>query len=224
MIDADRPGRRARASSTRTRTTTRSSPSSPTARRAATTASPPWSPATAASRSRRCKPGDAAVAHPAVRPGRGHGRRGPRGHPGRRLRDASPSSSTSIAGKIGINAAFYIGHCAAAPLRDGRRRPGARGHRRRDRARWRRSSREAMAAGAAGLLARTHSPTHFDSADRPVPSRLVEPRRAEGARREAAGRAGGGSLAYLPGLGRRRHHARRRGAAHRHVAAARGCR
>ena len=39
-----------------------------------------------------------------------------------------------------------------------------------------------MDAGAAGFSS-THSPTHFDSADRPVPSPAVEPRRAQGARR-----------------------------------------
>ncbi len=41
-------------------------------------------------------------------------------------------------------------------------------------------------------------PTHFDSADRPVPSRLSSLDELK-ALAEAAGRAGGGSLAYLPG-------------------------
>ena len=48
---------------------------------------------------------------------------------------------------------------------------------------------------------RTHSPTHFDSADRPVPSRLSQPRRAQGARAEAAGR-GRRRLARLPARAR----------------------
>jgi N-acyl-D-aspartate/D-glutamate deacylase len=56
---------------------------------------------------------------------------------------------------------------------------------------------EAMAAGAAGFSS-THSPTHFDSADRPVPSRLSSLDELK-ALAEAAGHAGGGSLAYLPG-------------------------
>jgi N-acyl-D-aspartate/D-glutamate deacylase len=56
---------------------------------------------------------------------------------------------------------------------------------------------EAMEAGAAGFSS-THSPTHFDSADRPVPSRLSSLDELK-ALSEAAGRAGSGSLAYLPG-------------------------
>ena len=56
---------------------------------------------------------------------------------------------------------------------------------------------EAMAAGAAGFSS-THSPTHFDSADRPVPSRLssLDELRALVAE---AGKTNGGSIAYLPG-------------------------
>src|SRR5215218_10837471 len=57
--------------------------------------------------------------------------------------------------------------------------------------------KEAMAAGAAGFSS-THSPTHFDSADRPVPSRLSSLDELK-ALSEAAGHAGSGSLAYLPG-------------------------
>src|SRR3546814_20410435 len=56
---------------------------------------------------------------------------------------------------------------------------------------------EAMAAGAAGFSS-THSPTHLDSADRPVPSRLSSLAELK-ALVEAAGRGGGGSIAYLPG-------------------------
>src|SRR3546814_20614957 len=56
---------------------------------------------------------------------------------------------------------------------------------------------EAMAAGAAGFSS-THSPTHLDSADRPVPSRLSSLDELK-ALVEAAGRGGGGPIAYLPG-------------------------
>ncbi len=107
-----------------------------------------------------------------------------------------PEFLASMRGKIGINAAYYIGHCALRRYVMG------------DAAQEREATpeeieqmaaivREAMAAGAAGFSS-THSPTHFDSADRPVPSRLSSLDELT-ALAEAAGRAGGGSLAYLPG-------------------------
>src|SRR5688500_11354457 len=107
-----------------------------------------------------------------------------------------PEFLESMRGKIGINAAYYIGHCALRRYVMG------------DAAQEREATpeeidrmadlvREAMAAGAAGFSS-THSPTHFDSADRPVPSRLSSLDELK-ALSEAAGRAGGGSLAYLPG-------------------------
>ena len=99
-------------------------------------------------------------------------------------------------GKIGINAAFYIGHCALRRYVMG------------DAAQEREATpdevermvalvTEAMEAGAAGFSS-THSPTHFDSADRPVPSRLSSLDELK-ALTEAAGRGGPGSVAYLPG-------------------------
>ncbi|MGQ0434932.1 MAG: amidohydrolase family protein, partial [Microthrixaceae bacterium] len=102
----------------------------------------------------------------------------------------------SMRGKIGINAAFYVGHCALRRYVMG------------DAAQEREATpaevdemvaivREAMRAGAAGFSS-THSPTHVDSANRPVPSRLSSLDELK-ALAEAAGRAGGGSLAYLPG-------------------------
>ncbi len=110
--------------------------------------------------------------------------------------ESFPEFLASMRGKIGINAAFYVGHCALRRYVMG------------DAAQEREATpeevdamvalvREAMQAGAAGFST-THSPTHFDLADRPVPSRLASLDELK-ALSEAAGRAGGGSLAYLPG-------------------------
>ena len=110
--------------------------------------------------------------------------------------ESFPEFLESMRGNIGINAAYYIGHCALRRYVMG------------DAAQEREATpaeidqmvalvEEAMAAGAAGFSS-THSPTHFDSADRPVPSRLSSLDELK-ALAEAAGHAGGGSLAYLPG-------------------------
>ncbi|MGQ0831649.1 MAG: N-acyl-D-amino-acid deacylase family protein [Microthrixaceae bacterium] len=110
--------------------------------------------------------------------------------------ESFPEFLSSMRGRIGVNAAFYIGHCALRRYVMG------------DAAQQREATpdeveqmaaivRDAMAAGAAGFSS-THSPTHFDSADRPVPSRLSSLDELK-TLAEAAGRAGGGSLAYLPG-------------------------
>jgi N-acyl-D-aspartate/D-glutamate deacylase len=110
--------------------------------------------------------------------------------------ESFPEFLESMRGKIGINAAFYVGHCALRRYVMG------------EAAQAREATteeidemvalvREAMGAGAAGFSS-THSPTHFDSADRPVPSRLSSLDEVK-ALAEAAGRAGGGSIAYLPG-------------------------
>ena len=93
--------------------------------------------------------------------------------------ESFPEFLESMRGKIGINAAFYVGHSALRRYVMG------------DAAQEREATpeeidrmvalvEEAMAAGAAGFSS-THSPTHFDSADRPVPLAAVEPRRAQGA-------------------------------------------
>jgi N-acyl-D-amino-acid deacylase len=109
-----------------------------------------------------------------------------------------PEFLAHIRGHIGINAAFYVGHCAVRRyvLGDDSQAREATDD---EIAEMARIVAEAMAAGAAGFSS-THSPTHFDSADRPVPSRLSSLAELR-ALAEAAGRAGagGGSLAYLPG-------------------------
>lgn len=109
--------------------------------------------------------------------------------------ESFPEFLESRKGKLGINAAFYVGHCnirrwvmgedsnqreATAEEVDGMKA----------------LIREAMDAGAAGLSS-THAPTHLDAADRPVPSRLAT-------REELAelvgevGRCNRGSISYLP--------------------------
>ena len=107
-----------------------------------------------------------------------------------------PEFLESMRGKLGINAAYYVGHCALRRyvMGDAAQEREATAE---EIAQMVAMAREAMAAGAAGFSS-THSPTHFDSADRPVPSRLSSLDELK-ALAEAAGRAGGGSLAYLPG-------------------------
>lgn len=106
-----------------------------------------------------------------------------------------PEFLDSMRGRIGVNAAFYVGHCALRRYVMGedaqtREATPAEVEQMAD------LVRGAMAAGAAGFSS-THSPTHFDSADRPVPSRLASLDELR-ALCEAAGRSGGGTLAYLP--------------------------
>src|SRR5262245_8392960 len=106
-----------------------------------------------------------------------------------------PEFLDHIEGRIGINAAFYVGHCAVRRYVMG------------DDCQTREATPEeieqmaaivagAMEAGAAGFSS-THSPTHVDTAGRPVPSRLSSPDELK-ALVAAAGRAGTGSIAYLP--------------------------
>src|SRR4051794_2292039 len=107
-----------------------------------------------------------------------------------------PEYLAHMQGKLGINAAFYVGHCAVRRYVMG------------DDCQDREATpdevdamvaivRDAMDAGAAGFSS-THSPTHFDSADRPVPSRLSSLGELK-ALVAAAGKGRGGSIAYLPG-------------------------
>ena len=107
-----------------------------------------------------------------------------------------PEYLRSLDGKLGINAAFYIGHCAVRRYVMG------------DDCQTREATADeidamasvvadAMRAGAAGFSS-SHSPTHFDSADRPIPSRLASTNELERLVEAAGHAARGGSIAYLP--------------------------
>ncbi len=98
-------------------------------------------------------------------------------------------------GHLGVNFACYVGHsnirrwvmgddASVRPATD--REIGA----------MQALVADAMAAGAAGLSS-SAAPTHLDLDDRPVPSRVAT-RDELLALVEEAGRAGGGSIAYLP--------------------------
>ena len=98
-------------------------------------------------------------------------------------------------GRIGVNLACYVGHSAVRRWVMG------------DAAFEREATddeigemagivSEAMAAGAAGFSS-SHAPTHWDSANRPVPSRLSSLAELK-ALVTAAGRANAGTIAYLP--------------------------
>ncbi len=106
-----------------------------------------------------------------------------------------PEYLESMRGRLGINATFYVGHCAVRRyvLGDDCQSRAATPEEIEQMAAI---VREAMAAGAAGFSS-THSPTHFDSADRPVPSRLSTTDELK-ALVTAAGHSRGGSIAYLP--------------------------
>ena len=126
-----------------------------------------------------------------------------------RVEDMSPGSLAGIPwdfesfpeylnareGHLGINAAFYVGHCNIRRWVMG------------DACTEREATadeidamckmvREAMDAGAAGLSS-THAPTHLDAADRPVPSRMASKAELDALVR-AAGLSNRGSISYLP--------------------------
>lgn len=98
-------------------------------------------------------------------------------------------------GRLGVNLACYVGHSAVRRWVMG------------DAAFEREATgdeigemvgivEEAMAAGAAGFSS-SHAPTHWDSMNRPVPSRLSSLAELK-ALVAAAGRANAGTIAYLP--------------------------
>src|SRR4051812_33475229 len=107
-----------------------------------------------------------------------------------------PEYLATLDGRIGVNAAFYVGHCAVRRYVMGdacQEREATDG----EIDQMATIVAESMEAGAAGFSS-THSPTHFDSAGRPVPSRLASAAELERLV-TAAGQAGrGGSVAYLP--------------------------
>lgn len=95
-------------------------------------------------------------------------------------------------GRLGVNAAFYVGHCNVrlyAMREDAYRRAATAD----ELETMRRIVREAMAAG----FSSTHSPTDLDTRDRPVPSRQSTLEELEALCLEV-GNAQRGSLAYLP--------------------------
>ena len=106
-----------------------------------------------------------------------------------------PEFLESRRGRLGVNFGSYVGH---SNLRRWVMGPDAT-----ERAatpaevdEMRRMVAEAMEAGAAGVSS-SAAPTHLDLAGRPVPSRLAD-RDEMAALAEEAGRAGAGSVAYLP--------------------------
>ncbi len=106
-----------------------------------------------------------------------------------------PEFLASVEGKLGINAAFYVGHCAVRRYvmgEDAQEREATPEEIEQMRA----VVSDAMAAGAAGFSS-THAPTHFDTAGRPVPSRFSSNEELQ-ALVEEAGKGNAGTIAYLP--------------------------
>lgn len=106
-----------------------------------------------------------------------------------------PEFIAARTGKIGVNAAFYVGHSNIRRWVMGQ----AGSEREATEAEvtaMRAIVKEAMAAGAAGLSS-SHSPTDLDMEDRPVPSRFSS--KAELlALADEVGRSNRGSIGYLP--------------------------
>ncbi len=98
-------------------------------------------------------------------------------------------------GRLGVNFACYVGHSNLRRWVMGED-ASARAATDDEIGAMRVLVREAMDAGAAGLSS-SAAPTHLDLAGGPVPSRLAEPRELL-ALAEEAGRAGHGSIAFLP--------------------------
>jgi N-acyl-D-amino-acid deacylase len=106
-----------------------------------------------------------------------------------------PEFLASRTGRLGVNFACYIGH---SNLRRWVMGPSAseRTATPDETAQMRALVADAMAAGAAGVSS-SAAPTHLDIDDRPVPSRLSGREELLGLAEEA-GRAGAGSIAFLP--------------------------
>lgn len=109
--------------------------------------------------------------------------------------ESFPEFLKSREGGLGINAAFYVGHCNILRWvmgEDALSREATAD----EIASMCALVRDAMNAGAAGLSS-THAPTHLDAADRPVPSRLAS-REELAALVNEVGRSNRGSISYLP--------------------------
>ncbi len=106
-----------------------------------------------------------------------------------------PEYLASLEGRLGVNLACYVGHSAVRRWVMGddcyQREATAA-----EIAEMVVIVADAVAAGAAGFSS-SHAPTHLDSFDRPVPSRLASVDELE-ALVVAAGRANAGSVGYLP--------------------------
>jgi N-acyl-D-amino-acid deacylase len=105
-----------------------------------------------------------------------------------------PSFLKSLDGRLGINAASYVGHSALRRFVMGEA-ASERAATADELERMRALVREAMAAGAAGFSS-SHAPTHVDQHGRPVPSRHASFDEVA-ALAETAGEGGAGSIAFL---------------------------
>ncbi len=109
--------------------------------------------------------------------------------------ESFPEYLDTLRGKIGINAASYIGHCNIRRWVMGEH-AYERGATDEEIVQMRDMLRKAMEAGAAGLSS-THAPTHLDTLGRPVPSRLSSKEELASLVAEV-GRYNAGSISYLP--------------------------
>jgi N-acyl-D-amino-acid deacylase len=112
--------------------------------------------------------------------------------------ESFPSFLDTLDQRLGINAAFYIGHSALRRFVMGDA-ASERAANAEELEHMQRLVREAMAAGAAGFSS-SHGPTHVDQFKRPVPSRHGSFEEVA-TLAEVAGEGGAGSIAYLPESG-----------------------
>jgi N-acyl-D-aspartate/D-glutamate deacylase len=108
--------------------------------------------------------------------------------------ESFPSFLQALDGRLGVNAAVYVGHSAVRRFVMGEA-ASEREATDAEIARMRALVGEAMAAGAAGFSS-SHAPTHVDQHGRPVPSRRASFAEVV-ALVEAAGEGGAGSIAFL---------------------------
>ncbi len=109
--------------------------------------------------------------------------------------ESFPEYLAARRGRLGVNLACYVGHSTLRRFvmgADG----SQRGASTEEVAQMAALVREAIAAGAAGFSS-SDVPTQVDGDERPIPSRFAAKEELK-ALVEAAGRAGAGSIAYLP--------------------------